>query len=297
MDTCHKISEFFKSQAYECMVIGIPKTIDNDLFGIDHSPGYASAARYVATSLYELYLDASVYDIKQVLIVEVMGRNAGWLTAAAELAKHQGAQIDFIHLPEVPFNLDNFINNVKTKLETQKNVIVVVSEGVQGTCGRYIPEMVKCLKKDAFGHAALGGAASVLAEKVCEQLGVKVRGIELSLLQRCAAHIMSKTDRDEAFTVGKLAVKNALEGKSDVFVGIKRESNHPYKVSYPLLPLKIVANAERVIPSEWVKADAQGLTQEFIEYLIPLVQGDVKMDYENGLPRYAKLNKIKVTKK
>ena len=292
MDTCLKISRFFKSQNYECHVIGIPKTIDNDLVGIDHSPGFGSAAKYVATSIMELCLDASVYSINQVIIVEVMGRNAGWLTASAALAKHFGAKVDLIYLPEVPFDIDNFFTTIGDLLKKQKDIVVVVSEGIKNKNGLYIPEVYKQLDTDAFGHVSLGGTAQILADKVKEKFAVKVRSVEFSLLQRCAAHLASKVDIDEAFTVGKFAVINAINGVTDKFIGIKRISNHPYHVEYPLVELDVVANSERKVPLEWILPNGGGLTKDFIDYSLPLIQGDSPIQYQNGLPNFAKLRKI-----
>lgn len=297
MDTCLKISDYFKKENYECRVIGIPKTIDNDLNGIDHSPGFGSAAKYVATSLMELSLDASVYDIKQVTLVEVMGRNAGWLTAAAELAKFQGTEIDLIYLPEVAFDLEDFFKQVKDKLAVKNSVFVVLSEGIRTGEGKYIPELYQSMEKDAFGHANLGGTALILSNKIKDLFKVKVRAIEFSLLQRSAAHLASKTDVEEAYIVGQKAVKEALNGNSDLFVSIRRLSDTPYQVDYPLLPLSLVANAERKVPLEWILPHGAGLTKEFITYALPLIQGTNPMELENGLPRFAKLKKILTTKK
>ncbi len=297
MDTCLKISKFMKQSGWECRVVGVPKTIDNDLFGIDHSPGYGSAAKYVATSIMELYLDGTVYNTQQFVIVEVMGRNAGWLTAAASLASVGGVKPDLIFLPEVPFDLDKFYTQVGDLLKTGKSVFVVVSEGIKTTEGKYVPELESEIKKDAFGHANLGGTASILASHVGEKFGVKTRAIEFSLLQRAAAHLASQTDIDEAFKVGTIAVKKAVAGTTDKFVGIRRADGPVYKAKFPLLPLKIVANAERKVPAEWILPDGAGLTQDFIDYALPLIQGETKLKKENGLPRFARLKKVLVKKK
>src|SRR5690625_583403 len=225
MDTAMKINDFMNDSGWEMRVLGVPKTIDNDLNITDHSPGYASAAKYVATTFMELHHDATVYDIPQVTIVEVMGRHAGWLTAASQLAKEKGQGPDLIFLPEVPFDIDFFNKRVKEVLEEKGKFIVAISEGVQTKDGKFIPELLGKVKRDSFGHAQLGGAAHVLAESVEENLGVKVRPIEFSLMQRSAAHLASKVDVEEAYNVGKLAVEHALAGVTGKMVGFKRVSN------------------------------------------------------------------------
>src|SRR5690554_1023643 len=297
MDTAHKISEFMKNSGWECTVIGIPKTIDNDLYGTDHSPGYGSAAKYVATTLMELYHDATVYDTKQVTIVEIMGRNAGWLTAASALAQSKGQGPDLIYLPELPFDLDDFYTQVLDVLNTKGKVIVAVSEGIKTKEGKYIPEIYADLKRDAFGHAQLGGTAQVLAQELERRTNVKVRAIEFSLLQRSAAHLASKDDVEEAFNAGKEAVKAAISGKTDFMVGFKRLSSKPYQMEYVLIPLAEAANTEQKVPLEWILPHGKNMTQEYIDYALPLIQGDCKAELEDGLPRFAKLKKVRVAKK
>ncbi|MCD8561959.1 MAG: 6-phosphofructokinase [Acholeplasmataceae bacterium] len=297
MDTCNKISKFFKKSGYDCNVMGVPKTIDNDLNATDHSPGYASAAKYVATTFMELYHDATVYDTKQVTIVEVMGRNAGWLTAAAALAQYKGQGPDLIYLPEVPFDIDQFFAAVEENLKKKGKVIVAVSEGIKTKEGKYIPEMYQELKRDAFGHAQLGGTAQVLAEQVANRIDVKVRAIEFSLIQRSAAHLASKVDVEEAFNAGKKAVQAAVRGTTDKMVGFKRISSNPYKIKYVLLPLKLAANTEQKVPLEWILPDGKGLTQDYVDYALPLIQGDAKAKLVDGLPHFAKLKKVRVAKK
>ncbi len=297
MDTCNKISKFFKKSGYDCNVMGVPKTIDNDLNVTDHSPGYGSAAKYVATTFMELYHDATVYDTPQVTIVEVMGRNAGWLTAAAALASYKGQGPDLIYLPEIAFDIDDFFKQVSEVLAEKGKVIVAVSEGIKTNEGKYIPELFQDLKKDAFGHAQLGGTAQVLAEEVSKRTNVKVRAIEFSLLQRSAAHLASKVDVEEAFNAGKKAVQAAVRGTSDKMVGFKRISSNPYKIKYVLIPLLKAANTEQKVPLEWILPHGKGLTQDFVDYALPLIQGDSKAKLIDGLPRFAKLNKIRVVKK
>ena len=294
MDTANKISKFFKDHDYECRVMGVPKTIDNDLFGTDHCPGYGSAAKYVATTLMELYHDATVYDTPMVTVVEVMGRNAGWLTAAAQLAIEKGQGPDLIYLPELVFNYDEFFTDIEKIIKKKGKAIVVVSEGVKDKDGLYIPEKFTDLSTDSFGHAQLGGTAEVLASEIQNRFNVKVRGIEFSLLQRCAAHLASKVDVTEAFNAGVEAVKAAVNGTTDHMIGFKRVSSEPYKIEYILVPLEVVANTEKKVPLEWIKPHGAGMTQEFVDYALPLIQGDDKAPLEEGLPRFAQLKKVLV---
>ncbi len=297
MDTCNKISKYFKNAGWDCNVMGVPKTIDNDLNVTDHSPGYASAAKYVATSFMELYQDAMVYDIPQITIVEVMGRNAGWLVAASALASYKGAGPDLTYLPEVPFDTEEFMEDLQKVLDKKGKVIVAISEGVKTKEGKYLPELFGELKTDAFGHAQLGGAAQALADEVKNHFDVKVRAIEFSLLQRSAAHLASKVDVKEAFEAGKRAVKAAVSGTTDRMIGFKRISSNPYKIKYVKIPLTKAANTEQKVPLEWILPHGQGLTQEFVDYALPLIQGDDKAKLEDGLPRFAQLKKVRVPKK
>lgn len=298
MDTCNKISKYLQSKNYECRIIGVPKTIDNDLFGTDHCPGYGSAAKFVATTMMELYLDTHVYDTGMVTIVEVMGRNAGWLTAASSLATLKGYGPDLIYLPEQQFNIDGFVEDVKRVAKAKKNkVIAVISEGVKDASGKYISEYSADLKKDSFGHAQLGGAASVLAGIISDELHIKVRPIEFSLLQRCAAHIASGNDIEEAFMAGVMAVRYAVQGETDKMVVFKRDENSKeYKINYELMDVELAANTEKKVPLEWIKKDKSGLTQEFYDYALPLIQGSSNNTLEDSLPRFAKLKKIYVNK-
>lgn len=292
MDTCNKISKFLKLANYDCKVIGIPKTIDNDLCGTDHCPGYASAAKYVATTVMEITADARVYDSPMVCIIEVMGRHAGWLAAASSLASIKGYGPDLIYLPEVTFDISKFLKDVKNIYSNNKNVIVVVSEGVKTKENLYIPELVKDVSKDSFGHKQLGGAAQVLAHFVSSELSCKVRGIELSLMQRAASHIASKIDVDEAYGAGKFAVQSAVRGHTDSMVSIKRVNNSPYSYNFSLLPLEQVANIEKKFPLEWINENQNNVKEDFYDYLLPLIKDKSEPLYEDGLPRYAKLKKV-----
>ena len=293
MDTCNKISKFMLKSGYDCRVMGIPKTIDNDLFGTDHCPGFASAAKYIATSCMEIYQDARVYDTGMVCIVEIMGRHAGWLTAAAGLATAEGAGPDLIYLPETDFDMKKFLDDVQRVYKEKGNCLVAVSEGIHYADGAFVSE-AKTSATDGFGHAQLGGLASMLADVVKKELGVKVRGIELSLLQRCAAHCASKTDVDESYMSGKAAVDYAVAGETDHMPGFKctRDENG-YKCEIQLLPLSKVANTEKKVPREWINAEGNGVTQEFIDYASPLIAGENVGPKVNGLPRFAQLQKIK----
>lgn len=291
MDTCNKISKYMKKVGYDCRVMGIPKTIDNDLFGTDHCPGFASAAKYIATSIAEVYQDSHVYDKGQVSIIEIMGRHAGWLAGAASLASVTGFAADLVYLPEVDFNMDEFLEDVQALWEKNHNVIVAVSEGIHYADGSFVSE-AKTSATDGFGHAQLGGLAAMLADVVKEKLGVKVRGIELSLLQRCAAHCASQTDIDESFLAGQTAVNSAVAGETDKMVAFECSRENGYECKTKLLNLSDVANYEKKVPVEWINERGNNVSQDFVDYALPLIQGETQMKKENGLPRFAKLAKI-----
>ncbi len=296
MDTCNKISKYCIKNGYECRIIGIPKTIDNDLYGTDHCPGFASAAKYIATSIAEISLDTRVYDYGNISIVEIMGRNAGWLCASASLSNLNGVGADLIYLPEVPFDLEKFIDDVNDIYEAKGKVIVAVSEGIKDSEGKYISEYAnKTKEKDKFGHQQMGGLAQFLANQVKFRTGAKIRGIELSLLQRCAAHLASKTDYEEAYMAGVAAVENAVNGISDMMVSFKCKRGaklSDYKCEIELLPLEMVANYEKKVPIEWINSEGNNVTKEFIDYVLPLIQGETELPKVNGLPRFAHLKKI-----
>ena len=292
MDTCNKVSRYMESVGYECRVMGVPKTSDNDLYGTDHCPGFASAAKYIATSCMEINKDARVYDNGMITIVEIMGRHAGWLAASAALATEFGSGPDLIYLPECDFDLDKFYADVEKVYAKNGKVLVAVSEGIHYADGRFVSE-AKTSATDGFGHAQLGGLASTLAELVKERTGAKVRGIELSLLQRCGAHLASATDVNEAFTAGKTAVEAAVKGVTGKMVAFKRVYvDGKYTCEMELLPLSSVANYEKKVPLEWINEEQNGLKHEFIDYVLPLIQGEPKLPLENSLPRYARLKKV-----
>ncbi len=292
MDTCNKISRFMESADYECRVMGVPKTIDNDLYGTDHCPGFASAAKYIATSCMEINKDARVYDNGMITIVEIMGRHAGWLAGSAALATEFGSGPDLIYLPEVDFDMDKFLSDVEKIYKKNGKVLVAVSEGIHYADGSFVSE-AKTSATDGFGHAQLGGLASMLAEIVKERTGAKVRGIELSLLQRCGAHLASETDIEEACASGMEAVHQAVSGVSGKMVAFQRESiDGAYHCKLVLIPLTDVANYEKKVPLEWINDEHNGLKHEFIDYVLPLIQGEPKLPLEHSLPRYARLKKV-----
>lgn len=299
MDTCNKISKYMAKSGYDMNVIGVPKTIDNDLFGTDHCPGFASAAKYIATTIMEINLDAKVYDTGMICIIEAMGRNAGWLTASAALANSKGLGADLIYLPEVPFDVDKFVADVKGVLAKNDNkCIVCVSEGIKNKDGVLIGEVLgQAGTRDSFGHAQLGGVAANLANIIKEKTGIKTRAIELSLMQRCAAHCASDTDIEETFEAGKQAVKAAVSGETDKMVCYARKDGKDYVCEYKLLPLELAANTEKTVPLEWITDNGTGISDEFVKYALPLIQGEPKLVKEDGLPRFAKLKKVLVEKK
>ena len=292
MDTCNKINQYMQSVGYECRVMGVPKTIDNDLFGTDHCPGYASAAKYIATSIMEVYQDAHVYDKGMIVVVEIMGRHAGWLAAASALASEYGAGPDLIYLPETDFSMPKFIEDVKKVYNATGNCIVAVSEGIHYEDGGFVSE-AKVAANDGFGHAQLGGLATILAEVLKEETGAKVRGIELNLLQRCAAHLASETDIEESYMAGKVAVENAVNGINGRMIGFERGiQNGKYACRTKLVPLVEVANVEKKIPREWINEEGNGVNHQFIEYALPLIQGEPELPKQDSLPRFVKLKKV-----
>ena len=292
MDTCNKISKYMQSVGYECRVMGVPKTIDNDLYGTDHCPGYASSAKYIATSMMEVYQDAHVYDTGMVVVMEIMGRHAGWLTAATALASEYGAGPDLIYLPETDFDMEKFVADVKAIYEKKGNCIVAASEGIHYADGSFVSE-AKTSVTDGFGHAQLGGLAAILANAVKEATGAKTRGIELNLLQRCGAHLASETDIEESFMAGKVAVENAVNGITDRMVGFERGIvDGKYACKTKLIPLDEVANTEKKVPREWINAEGNGVTHDFTEYALPLIQGEPDLPKQDSLPRFCHLKKI-----
>ena len=288
MDTINKLSAYGKKVGSDIRFIGVPKTIDNDLEITDHTPGYGSAAKYIGVVMKEIIRDATVYGTKYVTIVEIMGRNAGWLTAAAALAKDEDCEgVDMICLPEVPFNVDRFVDKVKMMQENRPSIVIAVSEGVKLEDGRYVCELSDDVHAvDAFGHKALTGTARFLANRVARSMDTKTRSIELSTLQRCAGHITSRTDITEAYQVGGAAVKAAFEGHTAEMVALKRISNAPYQCTTELHPISEVANLEKKVPMNWVNDIHTAMTQEFIDYAKPLIQAELTPIYVAGLPHH-----------
>lgn len=285
MDTVLKLSEYGKRIGSPVRIIGIPKTIDNDLCETDHTPGFGSAAKYIASSLLEIAHDTFIYAVKSVTIVEIMGRDAGWLTAASALARNgYNTAPHLIYLPEVPFDSEDFLLDVKRLLFERNNVIVAVSEGIRDASGNYISASEQSV--DTFGHSQLSGAGKTLEFLVKEKLGVKVRSVEVNVLQRCAAHLASKTDLDEAFALGKKAVALSMEGVTASMVTIERVSNDPYEVTYGYAEIKNIANEARSIPLDWISPSRNDVEQPLIDYLAPLIVGEPQLTYRNGLPVY-----------
>ena len=299
MDTCNKISKYMQKAGYDCRVMGVPKTIDNDLFGTDHCPGFSSAAKYIATTTMEVYQDARVYDTGMICVIEIMGRHAGWLTAAASLASIKGCGPDLIYLPEVAFDLDKMLADVREIYARTGKVIIAVSEGVQTKEGKFIPELVATgdVAVDSFGHKQLGGTAAVLAEYLKKETGSKVRAIELSLMQRCASHCASKSDYEESYLAGKTAVIKALEGMTDYMVGFERSEGSTYECRIKLIPLNDVANTEKKVPLSWINEAGNNVTKEYVNYALPLIAEETEQPKEDGLPRFARLKKVLAAKK
>ncbi|MBO5918437.1 MAG: 6-phosphofructokinase [Oscillospiraceae bacterium] len=294
MDTCNKISKYMQKMGYECRVMGVPKTIDNDLNGTDHCPGFGSAAKYIATSCAEVWQDAHVYDTGTVTVIEIMGRHAGWLAGSSALASRIGCGPDLVYLPEVDFDMDEFIASVREIYERTGKCMVAVSEGIHYADGRFVSE-AETSATDGFGHAQLGGLAAMLANEIKERIGAKVRGIELSLLQRCGSHLSSKTDLEEAFLAGKTAVEAAVAGQTDKMVAFECDRSNGYSCVPVLQPLDIVANIEKKVPRAWINDAGNGLTDAFIDFVLPLVQGEPDTPRENALPRFARLKKVLTT--
>ncbi|MDD4290892.1 MAG: 6-phosphofructokinase [Clostridia bacterium] len=292
MDTCNKISKYLSSVNYACNVVGVPKTIDNDLYGTDHCPGYGSAAKYIATTCMEIALDSKVYDKGSIAVIEIMGRHAGWLTAASAVASYRGLGPDLIYLPETPFDVESFLDEVYDTYRQKGNCIAAVSEGICDESGKYIAEYAfENAERDSFNHIQLGGVGNYLGGRIKSKTGVKVRPIEFSLMQRCAAHIASKTDVEEAYEAGAQAVRSAVVGSTDVMIGFRRAEGENYVCECVELPLSIVANTEKKVPLGYITEGKPFITPAFLDYVTPLIQGEVNMKFEDGLPRFAKLNK------
>ena len=288
MDTIGKLADYGARIDSDIRFMGVPKTIDNDLMVTDHTPGYGSAAKYIGVVMKEIIRDATVYGTKYVTIVEIMGRNAGWLVGAAALSKGEDCDgPDLIYVPELPFDIDNFLVRIKELLAEKTFVVVAVSEGIRLADGRYVCELTDGVDfVDAFGHKQLTGTANYLARRLAQEIGCKTRTIELSSMQRAASHLASRIDILEAFQVGGAAVKAADEGDTGEMVIIKRLSDDPYQSTTDLRNVHKVSNVEKVVPREWITEDGTYVTDEFISYVRPLIQGDVSPVMVDGIPRY-----------
>lgn len=288
MDTVSKLSRYAEKCNSDIRFIGLPKTIDNDLVLTDHTPGFGSAAKYVASTVREIGIDASVYDNKKsVTIVEIMGRHAGWLTAASVLArKFEGDNPVLIYLPEAAFNTDKFIEDIKTALEQKSNLVVCVSEGINDGNGTFICELASDVGVDTFGHKMLTGSGKYLENLVKEKLGVKVRSIELNVNQRCSSAMISATDQKEAIASGAFGVKSALEGITGKMIAFHRTDSVDYQIDYVPEDVNLICNQEKTVPLDWITADGSDIGQQFIDYALPLIQGTVKVPEENGLPKF-----------
>lgn len=285
MDTVAKVSAYAMDKGLNVKVIGIPKTIDNDLVCIDHTPGFGSAAKFIATSVLEMAHDTYIYNIDTVLIVEIMGRNAGWLTAASSLARNEYSDAPhLIYLPESTFNKEVFVKRVREELKTRHHVVVAVSEGIKDENGSYISAQGG--RVDQFGHVMLSGTGNVLKQIVADEIGCKVRSVELNVLQRAASHCASNTDIEESFQLGANGVKLALEGRNGVMSSAVRVSDEPYVLKYGEADINLIANYEKQIPREWISDDGTDVTEDMEKYLRPLIQGENKVEYVNGMPDY-----------
>lgn len=287
MDTVYRLSEYFnENEITDITVNGAPKTIDNDLNGIDHCPGFGSTAKYIATVCHELAREVKVYDRENILIVEIMGRNAGWLTAAAALAAEKDSEVPYlIYLSEVTLSVDKFVADLKEVMKKSKNVIVALSEGtvIEQAGKNHADEDGEV---DAFGHKQLAGNGRILEKVLKDELKYKARYIELSLVQRCASHCLSETDIRESEELGRVAVRLGLSGLSGKMARLIRTSDEPYKVEYSSVDIKEVANLEKKVPLQWINEARTGVTEEMMKYLRPLVQGEMSCRYKDGVPDY-----------
>jgi ATP-dependent phosphofructokinase / diphosphate-dependent phosphofructokinase len=298
-DTADKISKLAQERGYDLRVIGIPKTIDNDLVTTDHTPGYGSVIKYIATTVKEIACDNAAmgqYDLVQ--IIEVMGRNAGWIAAGAALAKSRdepNAAPHLIYLPEVAFSAEKFISDVQHVLQKEKYCVVVVGEGLVDADGNFVS--TASASADAFGHSQLGGAGEYLRGLVEETLQIKARAVSLGMAQRAAVHCSSQTDNDEAYLAGQAAVEAAIAGETDKMVTLVRGDGETYTCETGLTPLAEIANGVKKLPESWINEDGVSMNYNFYKYALPLIQGEVKVPFENGVPVLAKLKMVKIPRK
>ncbi len=284
MDTVAKLSEYLKTADYDMRVMGVPKTIDNDLTGTDHTPGFGSAAKYIATTMQEIIRDCAVYTTKAVTIVEIMGRDAGWLTAAAALPRViNGTETDYVYLPEVDFDVDNFYRDIENAFAKHPNVVIAVSEGIRYADGHYVGEGTQSGVADVFGHKYLSGTGKALEMLVKEKFGCKTRSIELNLPQRCAAHLTSKTDLDESCKAGETAVLSAADGITGHMIAFVRADGE-YSVTCQPMDVSKIANAVKTVPAEYINKEGNNVTDECLEYIKPLIKGETEPVWKDGLP-------------
>lgn len=288
MDTVDKLSAYCaQKEIKDITIVGAPKTIDNDLVGTDHCPGFGSAAKYIGTTFAELERDCHVYDTKAVTIVEVMGRNAGWLTAASALARNNGGQgPNLIYLCEPVFSMKRFLEDVKRELQNHDSVLVAISEGIKDENGVYVSESVQSGAVDNFGHSYIAGSARVLEDAVRREIGCKVRSIELNLMQRCAAHVASAVDIQESRMLGMTACQLALEGKGGLMAAVIRICNAPYQVKFEGIAVNQVSNQEKKVPDDFINEAGNDVTEKMMEFLRPLIEGENQVIYENGIPKH-----------
>lgn len=291
MDTAAKLTAYAKIIGSDVRIVGIPKTIDNDLICTDHTPGFGSAAKYIATSILEMAHDTFIYELQSVTIAEIMGRDAGWLTAASALARNKYNDTpQLIYLPEVAFSFENFLRDVREKLRNRNNILIAVSEGIRDKSGEYI----SCSKssRDIFGHSQLSGVGKTLEQLIKNEIGIKCRSVELNILQRCASHISSKTDINEAFNLGYSAVKHSEAGNTGFMASICRDSTTPYVAHVEYVDVAEVANKVKSVPRNWISPAGNDVSDELVEYIRPLIQGETETSFENGLPRYTNMSHL-----
>ena len=284
MDTVAKLTKYLESSDYEMRVMGVPKTIDNDLQATDHTPGYGSAAKYIAATMSEIIRDCAVYKIPAVTIVEIMGRDAGWLTAASALPRIvSGEAPDLVYLPEVDFDTNGFIEKVKSCLVNHPNVVIAVSEGIRGADGKYVGEGTQSGVADVFGHKYLSGTGKFLEQLVKAEIGCKVRSVELNISQRCAAHLRSEADINESIGVGCAAAESAVNGTTGCMMAMNRAEDK-YEITYEAKAIANIANMVKTVPAEFITKDGSNVTDECLEYILPMIQGEAKNYYKKGLP-------------
>lgn len=293
MDTIKKLTDYGNKIESPIRFIGVPKTIDNDLAITDHTPGFGSAAKYIAATTKEIIRDGLVYDYPVVSVIEIMGRNAGWLTAASALSKGEDCEgVDLIYMPETVFDVDNFIKKVGELLKEERSIVIAVSEGIKVADGRYVCELADHIDYvDAFGHKQLAGTARYLTGEISKRFKVKTRAIELSSLQRCAAHVTSRIDVTEAFNAGGAAVKLAFEGATGQVITLQRVSEDPYMCITEPADVHFIANVEKKVPREWINEDGTYVTPELVHYIRPLIQAEIAPLWVDGLPRHLKLER------